>query len=412
MQLPKRDTVVFKAILKFCTTKKLCKYLQRKYIEQQIAVLNKVVRIRGKIRTFKFSTVFLKACRSNRVAPKYMIARNERSKIRHSLVVERAFINDKIEKQTKQLKKLYVSFRSLVGVACQFLSFFDKIGFYRYLAMIEEKTSMKIHNRNKSLLATLKKKRFGNMLSCTKKHIFNFSNHVLSDVESFVLSHGLNFCLAPKSICREEVFAEFELLWAQLDHHRALPENEQSSLKARLTDLAHLYCGEEINSRDFAFHGECFRALNSLHSNENIVITKPDKGSGVVIPNKNDFIDKMQVILDDPSKFVKLGPASSNDKIANIESKLLKRLLELFKEDSIPKSLYQNIRPTGSQRPRMYGLPKAHKTNVPLRPILSMTGSSHHELSKWLTSLLQPVLKRFWTRAYVTHLRLLMLFTT
>ena len=72
-------------------------------------------------------------------------------------------------------------------------------------------------------------------------------------------------------------------------------------MKARLTDLAHLYCGEEIDSRDFAFHGECFRALNSLHSNENIVITKPDKGSGVVILNKNDFIDKMLEILDDPS---------------------------------------------------------------------------------------------------------------
>ena len=45
----------------------------------------------------------------------------------------------------------------------------------------------------------------------------------------------------------------------------------------------------------------------------------------------------------------------------------------------------------------MYSLPETHKTNVPLRPILSMTGSSYHELSKWLASLLQPVLKRFST---------------
>ena len=140
-----------------------------------------------------------------------------------------------------------------------------------------------------------------------------------------------------------------------MDHHRALLENEHSSLKARFTDLAHLYCGGEIDSRDVAFHRECFRALNSLYSNENIVIIKPDKGSGVVILNKNDFIDEMQVILEDPSKFVKLAPASSNDNTANIKSKLQKRLLELFKEDSIPKILYQNIRPTGSQKPRMYG---------------------------------------------------------
>ena len=121
-------------------------YLQRRYTEQQIAVLNKVVRIRGKIKTFKFSTAFLKACRSHRVAPKYMIARIERPRIRHTLVVEWAFINNEIEKQTKQLKKLRAPYRTLLRATCQFLSFFDKIRFYRYLAMIEEKTSIKIHN--------------------------------------------------------------------------------------------------------------------------------------------------------------------------------------------------------------------------------------------------------------------------
>ena len=43
----------------------------------------------------------------------------------------------------------------------------------------------------------------------------------------------------------------------------------------------------------------------------------------------------------------------------------------------------------------MYGLPKTHKEGTPLYPIPSMTGSSHHELGKWLVGLLQPVLKRF-----------------
>ena len=41
----------------------------------------------------------------------------------------------------------------------------------------------------------------------------------------------------------------------------------------------------------------------------------------------------MLVILDDLSKFEKLGPTSSNDNTANIEPKLQKRLLELFKEN-------------------------------------------------------------------------------
>jgi len=33
--------------------------------------------------------------------------------------------------------------------------------------------------------------------------------------------------------------------------------------------------------------------------NEDIIITKPDKGSGVVILNKNEYNDKMITILND-----------------------------------------------------------------------------------------------------------------
>ena len=91
----------------------------------------------------------------------------------------------------------------------------------------------------------------------------------------------------------------------------------------------------------------------------------------------------------------KLGPVSSNDSTASIESRLQNRLLDLVKADLIPKWIYDAIRPTGSQRPRMYGLPKTHKEGTPLRPIRSMTGSSHYELGKWLAGLLQPVLERF-----------------
>jgi len=57
------------------------------------------------------------------------------------------------------------------------------------------------------------------------------------------------------------------------------------------------------------------------------------------------------------------------------------------------KTEYKAIRSTGSQRPRMYGLLKTHKKDLPLRQILSMTGSAQHELANWLTCLLQPVLQ-------------------
>ena len=90
-----------------------------------------------------------------------------------------------------------------------------------------------------------------------------------------------------------------------------------------------------------------------------------------------------------------LGPA--NDNTDKIESQIQRRLLELKKRNVIPTRVYKAIRPTGSQRPRMYGLPKMHKKDVPLCPILSMTGSAQHQLAKWPTSLLDPVIQLFST---------------
>ena len=154
-----------------------------------------------------------------------------------------------------------------------------------------------------------------------------------------------------------------------------------SALKARLSDLAHAYCGNPIDIGDFLILKECIQATRSLRCNENIHITKPDKGFGVVIMNKIDYISKMDFILQGNSKFENLGPSSEFDNTVKIEAHIQRRLLQLKKEGLLPSKIYSRIRPTGSQRPRMYGLPKIHKQDVPLRPILSMTGSAQHQLA-------------------------------
>ena len=84
-------------------------------------------------------------------------------------------------------------------------------------------------------------------------------------------------------------------------------------------------------------HKECFRAIDRLRKNDDVIITKPDKGSGVVLLNKRHYVDKMNEILDDQAKFKRLDSVSSNDNTASIESRLQKRLLDLVKTDLMPK---------------------------------------------------------------------------
>ena len=212
------------------------------------------------------------------------------------------------------------------------------------------------------------------------------------------MAHGLEFCLPPSKINREEVFAEFEVLIGQLLHHTPKSKESVSALTAKLNNLAHSYCDSPIDWTDFSTHRECFQAIKSLRSNKNILIAKPDKRSGVVIPNSTDCIAKMEAILCDSNKFICLGPVEENDSTSKLETKLQRRLLQLKKDGQLTPSIYNNIQLTGSQRPRMYGLPKTHKGSVPLRPILSMIGLSPHELAKWLCTILQPVLDRYSAR--------------
>ena len=53
----------------------------------------------------------------------------------------------------------------------------------------------------------------------------------------------------------------------------------------------------------------------------------PDKGSGVVILNNNDYNDIMKTILKDTTKFLDLGSVTNKDNTARIESRM-QRLLQ------------------------------------------------------------------------------------
>ena len=105
-----------------------------------------------------------------------------------------------------------------------------------------------------------------------------------------------------------------------------------------------------VNKLHKEMHEECFRAINRLQKNDDVIITEPDKDFNVVLLNKSNYVDKINEILDNQSKFKRLGPVSSNDNTASIESRLQKRLLDLVKADLMLRWIYDAIRPTESQK--------------------------------------------------------------
>ncbi|XP_069971007.1 uncharacterized protein [Penaeus vannamei] len=128
--------------------------------------------------------------------------------------------------------------------------------------------------------------------------------------------------------------------------------------------------------------------LQSLKNDESIIITKPDKGRGVVILNKDDYHQKVLNILSDHSKFKRITTEMSTH-LLYLEDKL-KRLLRTIKS-SIDASTYNFLSTSGSKPGLLYGLPKVHKPNIPLRPIISSIGTFNYNTAKFLVPNISPL---------------------
>ena len=66
-------------------------------------------------------------------------------------------------------------------------------------------------------------------------------------------------------------------------------------------------------------------------------------------------------------------------------------LLQLSRKDELDPTLYRRLNPSFSRAPCLYGLPKVHKPDIPLRPIVSTIGSATYDLAKHLAMIISPL---------------------
>ena len=86
---------------------------------------------------------------------------------------------------------------------------------------------------------------------------------------------------------------------------------------------------------------------------------------------------------------------SDFDNIIKIENEIIYILKDMVCKNEISLETFNKIKPIGSIRPRLYGLPKIHKREAALRPTLSMTKSPQHKLARFLNILLKIILNHF-----------------
>ena len=138
------------------------------------------------------------------------------------------------------------------------------------------------------------------------------------------------------------------------------------------------------------------KALNRLKKRDDIIITKPDKGSGVVVMDKGEYTRLLSAaLIDGTSKFTQID--GKLPKSRGRPPKHFHPLLQKEKDTTtvlreiLPSNIADSLCPKGSRLAHLYGLPKTHKANLCMRPILSATGTYNYNLANWLEETLKPL---------------------
>ena len=241
----------------------------------------------------------------------------------------------------------------------------------------------------------------------------NLSSINLTDAQISALSKGLKHIPTPKKPSRSDLIQDFSLYQRRMRiryimrHKKSskkcykfkLPsewtpaDSENNTLENYLEMTKRLICHLRFEPQEYNMKPIERKALNELKNNTDIVIKKMDKGRGVTIMNRHDYVQvglqhldthHYELISEDPT-------ISTANTIYNI-------LEELNDQEYIDDDTFIFLNPFSHEikLSEMYFLPKLHKPkpeNAPFeaRPILSGVNSATYTISKFIDYFLAPI---------------------
>ena len=112
-----------------------------------------------------------------------------------------------------------------------------------------------------------------------------------------------------------------------------------------------------------------------IRNDESRVVKRSDKCKGFVVMDKTSYVEMAQSIVKEYLPIHRNPTKKLEEKTKILITKKMK--------DKIPANTIRAIQPSCSRTAELYGLPKNHKNDIPLRPIVSASGDPLDKLS-WL----------------------------
>ncbi|XP_071573819.1 uncharacterized protein [Temnothorax nylanderi] len=219
------------------------------------------------------------------------------------------------------------------------------------------------------------------------KWIINASGKSIpSNVLNF-LSLGGNFALPINpSEKKDRVCASLDIIKNFEFNTYKIPDKAVDETRRLITNSLHkfLSLNKHMNHIDRYFTKEFIICKKFLRDNDDVLVTKADKGQITVILDKNSYVNQMTGMLNDQTTYKKL----MKDPINKITTKINELVKAWHDNGIVSDQMYRRLNCTNGNLPRAYGLPKVHKAGFPLRVIVSTLGSPLYDVASLLQNTL------------------------
>lgn len=362
--------------------------------------MNRLHKLKCKVFLISGDIRFLKSCLKEKVYPSFM-------KLKVSLsnnITDKVIINAKNNWIKLEINKHYAKKNRLELEAYQLhldvaksldtqnIEWFDQ-EFNKMVEVIEHKYKKKVLKQDKKLdrLVGIPKNSKGVTMASTCNDVgaFNFSQTlvnnqsdvVFSNEEMQILNKGLKFGICNFVSDHNELLVNLEsgIKWLECDTKNAIrAEVGNVVMKAKKTGIDPTQ--KAINRKQ----NSIIRGLRE----KDVFYVKADKGNALVVLNKDDYYNRMErLLVDNIYEQVNRNPLLGFAKEVKV---ILKDCNFLINEELRVELVVSN-----PVLPRLYGLPKLHKTGDAMRPIVSGINAPTYKISKWLVREFSKLIEPF-----------------
>lgn len=198
------------------------------------------------------------------------------------------------------------------------------------------------------------------------------------------LGHKFNLPIENKKTPVNEIIASLEPTIQRLENtdHRVELRNKLCNILTNHKRMrSNKTTGEIIMNKQYK------ETKKFLENNPDIIVLNADKGNTTVLMKKDDYLMKMQTLLDDENTYRRIA----SDPTKKIQSKCNRLISNWKNENFISQGEARKLRRYNAVIAKMYGTIKIHKDGEPPRPVVASMNSPTYNLAKMYANILRNV---------------------